>query len=206
MRRAAIIAAIVLTVVAGLFVFANQGQRGDDASSESASQTDGPGTNGSSTSNAESANAEEGGSSSGAEPKSAEGTASASDDTANRNMPAKEGEPLSKVTEPPSSTIAFIGDDNERDKATYTLRFQPFGEGPRITGERTLVVVVIRSTPSGASPGTRDYALKHLLLRPKPQMWETIKRGGTYEGTVVFKEQERGLAPNLETVTMPKAP
>ncbi|HET6350517.1 MAG TPA: hypothetical protein VFG89_00065 [Coriobacteriia bacterium] len=205
MRRAIIIAAIVLVVVAGVFVFANRSGSGSSNGTDSGSVAPGQNAGTPGAGDAKQPDAEQPGVASDAG-DSAEDTASAEGDAPSRNTPVEAGEPLGKVTEPPSATLAFVSEKGERAKATYTFRFQPFGEGPQIAGDRTLVVLVTRSRPSGAAPGSRDYASSHLLLRPRPQMWEKLARGGTYEGDIVFREQQQGLSPYLESLKTPKAP
>lgn len=119
------------------------------------------------------------------------------------NAPAAPGEPLQFVGTPPDGTHTSVRLADVASGTRFAVTFEPYGFGldsnvvARIDGASTVA-------GTGASRFADTLAGANLVLRLTPAVAGSVKRGGTYAGTLELTPSGGGTAFTIVAVAPPK--
>lgn len=129
----------------------------------------------------------------------APGTKPETSPTKRLTEPAPEGSTLATVTQPPEATLAMIEPTKLEADARYSVVFSPYGYGPARSGQPSLVVKIIQSTPTNDSAKALDFTDRNLLTSAMSGQ-DPITLGGTYAGVLTFRPEGGLLIPILSVI------
>lgn len=118
------------------------------------------------------------------------------------DQPARVGEQLVVIDNPPPNTVALLDSDQATPGSKYAVTFAPYGVGPSDGENAQLIIKILGSTPQGGSAKSYQFAGTNVLVSVNPAENGVVSVGGQYQGTLELVDQHGVLVPQLSGISV----